>query len=228
MFDEINAQLEVLSKLCDKPAGTIRITATDYAIDRLLWPKLSKVLSDYPDVKVELVTDYGLADIVAERFDAGVRLGDQIAHNMISVRIGPDICFAVIGARSYFEKHPPPVVPQDPLNHTCVNLRLPTHGGIYAWEFERDLQEMRVRVEGQLAFNNSYHVLQAAEAGFGLAYLPEELVEQQIADGRLVRVLQDWCPVWSGYPLYYPSCRQAYPAFAVMLNALRYREPDWA
>ena len=222
-FEEIEAELEALSELREKPAGTIRITATDYAINGILWPRLAKFLPEYPDIKVELITDYGLSDIVAQRYDAGVRFGEQVAKDMISVRIGPDVRFAVVGAKSYFAKHPPPETPQDLVDHTCINLRLPTHGGLYAWEFERDGHELKVRVEGQLVFSSIFHVLEAAVAGFGLAHLPEELAQPYLAKGRLQRVLEDWCPSWSGYHLYYPSRRQSSPAFALLVNALRYR-----
>ncbi|MCW2239842.1 LysR family transcriptional regulator [Azospirillum canadense] len=222
-FDEIEAELEALSEFREKPAGTIRITATDYAIDGLLWPKLQRLLPEYPDIKVELINDYGLSDIVAERYDAGVRLGEQVAKDMISVRIGPDVRFAVVGAPSYFAKRPPPETLQDLLGHACVTLRLPTHGGIYAWEFEKDGHELRVRVDGQLVFNSIFHILNAALAGFGLAHLPEDLAQPHIEAGHLQRVLDDWCPSWSGYHLYYPSRRQSSPAFALLVDALRYR-----
>jgi|SRR6516165_4668405 DNA-binding transcriptional LysR family regulator len=222
-FDEIDAELVALSELREKPAGTIRITATDYAIDTLIWPKLVKFLPKYPDIKVELIGDYGLSDIVAERYDAGVRLGEQVAKDMISVRIGPDVRFAVVGAKSYFAKHSPPTTPQDLVGHTCINLRLPTYGGLYAWEFAKDGREMKVRVEGQLIFNSIFHILNAAVAGFGLAHLPEDLAEPYLAKGRLQRVLEDWCPPWPGYHLYYPSRRQSSPAFALLVDALRYR-----
>jgi DNA-binding transcriptional LysR family regulator len=222
-FEEIEAELEALSELRDKPAGTIRITAGDHAIESALWPKLVKFLPKYPDIKVEIVIDYGLTDIVAERYDAGVRWGEQVAKDMIAVRIGPDIRFAVVGARSYFAKRQPPKAPQDLIGHNCINLRLPTYGGLYAWEFERDGRELKVRVEGQLAFNGIFQVLNAALAGFGLAYVPEDLAHPYLAKGRLKRVLDEWCPPWSGYHLYYPSRRQSSAAFALLVDALRYR-----
>jgi DNA-binding transcriptional LysR family regulator len=222
-LDEIAAEIEALSEFREKPAGTIRITATDYAIEQILWPKLERFLPDYPDIKVELSNDYGLTDIAAQAYDAGVRLGEQVAKDMISVRIGPDIRFAVIGAKSYFEKHAKPQTPEDLVNHTCINLRLPTHGGLYAWEFEKDDHELRVRVEGQLVFNSIFQVVNAAVAGFGLAHVPEDLAQPHLADGRLVRVLEDWCPVWPGYHLYYPSRRQSSPAFALLVDVLRHR-----
>ncbi|AWK89134.1 LysR family transcriptional regulator [Azospirillum thermophilum] len=223
-FDEIQGELEGLSEFREKPAGTIRITATDYAITHLLWPKLSRVLPDYPDIKVELVNDYGLSDIVAERYDAGVRFGEQVAKDMISVRIGPDVRFAVVGAPSYFAKHPPPAVPQNLIEHRCITLRLPTHGGIYAWELGKDQHELRVRVDGQLVFNSIFHILDAAVDGFGLAHVPEELAQPYIREGRLRQVLEDWCPTWSGLHLYYPSRRQSSPAFALLVDALRHRD----
>jgi DNA-binding transcriptional LysR family regulator len=222
-LDEIEAEIESLSELREKPAGTIRITAGDHAIESILWPKLEKFLPKYPDIKVELNVEYGLTDIAAERYDAGVRLGEQVAKDMISVRIGPDTRFAVVGAKSYFAKHAPPEVPQDLVGHACINLRLPTYGGLYAWEFEKDGQELRVRVDGQLVFNSIFHVLNAAVAGFGLAHVPEDLAQPYLAKGRLKRVLEDWCPAWSGYHLYYPSRRQSSPAFALLVDALRHR-----
>jgi DNA-binding transcriptional LysR family regulator len=179
-------------------AATIRITASEYAAELILWPALAKLLPEYPDIKVEIVVDYGLTDIVAERYDAGVRLGEQVAKDMIAVRIGPDMRMAVVGAPSYFARRKPPQAPQDLTAHDCINLRLPTYGGLYAWEFEKDGRELKVRVEGQFVFNNVALRLNAALAGFGLAYLPEGQVQAPIAEGRLVRVLADWCPPFSG------------------------------
>jgi DNA-binding transcriptional LysR family regulator len=223
-FEEIEAEIEALNELREKPVGTIRISATDYAIETILWPKLTKFLRRYPDVQVELITDYGLTDIVAERYDAGVRIGEQVAKDMIAVRIGPDIRLAVVGAPSYFEGRPEPQAPQDLVGHNCINLRLPTHGGLYAWEFEKDSRELRVHVEGQLVFNGTFQMLNAAVAGFGLAYVPEDVAQPYLAKGRVKRVLADWCPPYSGYHLYYPSRRQARPAFSRLVDALRYRE----
>jgi DNA-binding transcriptional LysR family regulator len=214
-----------LSELREKPAGTIRITATDYAADTILWPKLTKLLRQYPDIKVEIIIDYGLTDIVGERFDAGVRSGEQVAKDMIAVRIGPDMRSAVIGAPSYFKGRPEPQRPQELIGHNCINLRLPTHGGLYAWEFEKDGRELRVHVEGQLVFNGTFQMLNAALAGFGLAYVPEDVAQPHLAKGRLRRVLEDWCPPYSGYHLYYPSRRQPTPAFTLLVDALRYRGP---
>ena len=222
-LDEIDAELAALSELRDKPAGTIRITAHDHAVRSVLWPALARLLPDYPDIKVEIVIDYGLTDIVAERYDAGVRSGEMVAKDMIAVRIGPDMRSAVVGTPSYFAQRPRPKTPQDLTIHTCINLRLPTHGGLYAWEFEKGGRELRVRVEGQLVFNGTAPMLDAALAGFGLAYVPEDTVQAHLADGLLIRVLADWCPPYPGYHLYYPSRRQPTPAFALLVNALRYR-----
>jgi len=222
-FDEIEGELAALSELREKPAGTIRITATENAADSLLVPKLAPLLREYPDIKVEIMIDYGLTDIVAERFDAGVRSGEQVAKDMIAVRIGPDMRMAVVGAPSYFRKRPAPKTPQDLIGHNCINLRLPTRGGLYAWEFEKNGRELRVRVEGQLVFNGATHMLNAALAGLGLAYVPESMTQGHVAKGRLKRVLEDWCAPYSGYHLFYPSRRQSTPAFALLVDALRYR-----
>ena len=222
-FEEIEAELEALSELREKPAGTIRITTTDYAADTILVPKLAKLLREYPDIKVEITVDYGLTDIVAQRYDAGVRLGEQVAKDMIAVRIAPDMRMAVVGAPSYFAKRSPPKEPRDLTDHNCINLRLPTYGGLYAWEFEKGGHELKVRVEGQLVFNGTAQMLNAALAGFGLAYLPEDLAQPHFAKGRLKRVLEDWCPPFSGCHLYYPSRRQSSAAFSLLVDALRYR-----
>ena len=222
-FDEIAAELAALSELRDKPAGNIRITAGEHAAETVLWPALARLLADYPDIRVELSIDNGLTDIVAERYDAGVRLGEQVAKDMVAVRIGPDLRMAVVGAPSYFARRPRPRTPQDLTAHDCVNLRLPTLGGLYAWEFEKGRRELKVRVEGQLVCNNIALRLNAALAGFGLAYLPEDQVTGPLADGRLIRVLADWCPPFPGYHLYYASRRQPTPAFALLVDALRYR-----
>jgi DNA-binding transcriptional LysR family regulator len=222
-LEEIEAELDTLSDFREKPAGTIRITAGDHATETLLWPKLAKLLADYPDIKVEIALDYNLTDIVAQRYDAGVRLGEQVAKDMIAVRIGPDLRFAVVGAPSYLASRPTPETPQDLVGHSCINLRLPTRGGLWAWEFERDGREINVRVDGQLVFNGIYPVLNAALDGFGLAYVPEDIAQPHLASGRLERVLEDWSPPWSGYHLYYPSRRQPSAAFTLLLDALRYR-----
>ena len=222
-IEEIEGELAALSDLREKPSGTIRITATEYATDAVLLPKLAKLLRKNPDIKIEIVSDYGLADIVAQRFDAGVRDGEQVAKDMIAVRIGPDARMAVVGASSYFKNQPVPRKPQDLVEHNCINLRLPTHGGLYAWEFEKGSRELKVRVEGQLLFSTTTQMFHAALAGFGLAYLPEGLVQPHINKGRLTRVLEDWCPPYPGYHLYYPSRRQPSAAFALLVEALRYR-----
>lgn len=221
-FEEIEAELDALSDLRERPAGTIRITVGDHPYKSVLWPKLAKLLRDYPEIKVEIVIDNGLTDIVAERFDAGVRLGEQVAKDMIAVRIGPDVRFAVVGAKSYFAKRPAPMTPQELTGHTCINQRFPTHGGLWAWDFERDGREVKVRVEGQIVLNNIFEILDAALGGFGLAYVPEDLAEAHLKSGRLKRVLDDWCPPWSGYHLYYPSRRQTSPAFTLLVDTLRY------
>ena len=222
-FEEIEAELAALSELREKPAGTIRITAMEYATDAILMPKLAKLLREYPDIKIEIIIDYGLTDIITERYDAGVRSGEQVAKDMIAVRIGPDMRMAVVGAPSYFKTRPEPKKPQDLIAHNCINLRLPTHGNVYTWEFERGSRELRVRVDGQLTFNGTGQLLNAALLGHGLAYVPEGIVQTHIDKGRLKRVLADWCQPYSGYHLFYPSRRQSSAAFSLVVDALRYR-----
>ena len=222
-FDEINAEVSAVRELRDKPAGTIRITATEYAADAILLPKLAKLLPQYPDIKVEIVVDYGLSNIVSEGYDAGVRSGEQVAKDMIAVRIGPDLRMAVVGTSSYFRKRPEPRKPQDLISHNCINLRLPSHGGLYAWEFERGDRELKVRVDGQMTCNGAIQMLNASLAGHGLAYIPEEMANPYIAKGRLKRVLADWCQPYSGYHLFYPSRRQSSAAFSLVVDALRHR-----
>lgn len=222
-FEEIEAELKALGEFREKPAGTIRITATEYAADAILLPKLAKLLREYPDIKVEITVDYGLTDIVAQRYDAGVRSGEQVAKDMIAVRIGPDMRMAVVGAPPYFAARAEPKTPQELIDHNCINLRLPTHGGLYAWEFEKDGRELKVRVEGQFTYNTTAQMLNAALAGVGLAYVPEGLAQPHLAKRRLRRVLEDWCLPYSGYHLYYPSRRQPSAAFALLVDALRYR-----
>lgn len=222
-FEEIEAAVEALGDLRGKPAGTIRITAGEHPAVAVLWPALEKILPQYPDINVEVVVDYGLTDIVSERYDAGVRLGEQIAKDMIAVRISPDMRQAVVGAPSYFADHPKPRTPHELTAHRCINLRLPTYGNVYAWEFAKAGREIKVHVEGPLVFNNIALRLSAVLAGFGLACLPEDQVSESIAAGRLIRVLADWCPAYSGYHLYYPSRRQPTAAFSVLVDALRYR-----
>lgn len=221
-LEEIEAELEALAELREKPAGTIRITTTEHAADAILLPKLTKLLREYSDIKVEIVIDYGLTDIVAQRLDAGVRSGEQVAKDMIAVRIAPDMRWAVVGTQLYFKNQSEPKKPQDLVGHNCINLRLPTHG-LYAWEFEKGGRELKVRVEGQLVFNGTAQILNAALAGLGLAYLPEAMVQPYLARGRLKRVLAHWCPPYPGYHLWYPSRRQSSAAFALLVDALRYR-----
>src|ERR1700722_9821319 len=223
-LEEVNAELKSLSDLGNKPSGTIRITSMDDATDRILWPKVMPLLRYYPDIKVEIITDYGLTDIVAQRSDAGVRAGEQVAKGMIAVRIGPDMRMAVVGAPSYFKTRPEPNNPQALVHHNCINLRLPTHGGLYAWEFEKGNREMRVRVDGQVTFNGTPQILSAALSGFGLAYVPEDVAAPHLARKRLKRVLEDWCQPYSGYHLYYPSRRQPSAAFSLLVDTLRYRD----
>lgn len=223
-FDEIDAELSALTALRATPAGTVRVTTGEQAAQTILWPALAKLLPRYPDIKIELVVDYGLTDIVAERYDAGVRLGEQVARDMIAVRIGPEMRMAVVGTPAYFAARGRPKQPQDLTEHNCINLRLPTYGGIYAWEFEKRGRVVNVRVDGQLVFNTGLLRMNAVLAGLGLAYIPEDLVNREIAGGRLVRVLADWCAPFAGYHLYYPSRRQPTPAFAVLVEALRYRK----
>lgn len=221
-FDEVESELAALNELHQRPAGTIRISAGEHPAITILWPKLSKVLARYPEVKLEINIENGLIDIAAERFDAGVRLGEQVAKDMVSVRIGPDVRFAVVGTKSYFAQHATPKTPQDLLAHSCINLRLPTRGGLWAWEFERNGRELKVRVNGQLTFSNIFQVRDAALEGFGLAYVPEDLARPYLSKGQLIWVLQEWSAPWSGYHLYYPSRRQSSPAFALILDALRH------
>jgi len=221
-LDEIDSELAALSELRDKPSGTVRITAGEHAADTVLWPALKKIVPAYPDVQIEVIVDYGLTDIVAERYDAGVRLGEQVAKDMIAVRIGPDMRMAVVAAPSYFAAHPRPKTPQDLTEHACIGLRMPTHGGLFAWEFEKRGREVKVRVDGPLVFNNFKLRLESALAGLGITYMPADRAQEFVARGELVSVLEDWCAPFSGYHLYYPSRRQPTPAFAVLVDALRY------
>ena len=222
-FAEIEVELAAIRDLREKPAGTIRMTATEYATDAILLPKLAKLLPAYPDIKVEITIDYGLTDIVAQRYDAGVRSGEQVAKDMIAVRIGPDMRMAVVGAPTYFKARGEPKKPQDLIDHNCIGLRLPTHGGLYAWEFEKSGRDLRVRIDGQLTCNTTAQMLSGALAGLGLAYVPEGFAQPHLAKGRLKRVLADWCLPYSGYHLYYPSRRQPSAAFALLVEALRHR-----
>ncbi|MDN5925601.1 MAG: LysR family transcriptional regulator [Hyphomicrobiales bacterium] len=222
-FEEIHAELSALSELRDKPAGTVRITAGEHPVFTILQPALKRFLLDYPDINVEITVDYGLTDIVAEGFDAGVRMGEQVAKDMIAVRIGPDMRMAVVASPAYFERNPPPETPQDLTAHKCITIRFPTHGGLFHWGLEKDGHEVKVRTEGQLVFNSLPMRLQSALDGLGVAYMPEDQALPHIEAGRLVRVLEDWCPYFPGYHLYYPSRRQNSPALAMLVNTLRYR-----
>lgn len=222
-FDEIEAGVTALGELRDKPAGTVRITTTDYAANLLLWPRLAKVMPDYPDLKVEMIIDYGLSDIVADRFDIGVRYGDQVAKDMIAVRIAPDIKMAIVGSPSYFEQRAAPEAPQDLLAHNCITLRLPTSGGIYAWELKKGKRALQVRVDGQMTFNGVYQMIDAALDGAGLAFVQEDMVRDHIAAGRLKSVMQDWCPTFPGMHIYYANRRAPSRALSVVIDALRLR-----
>ncbi len=222
-LDSIGAELTALGDLRETPAGTIRITTGEHAADTILWPALERLLPAYPDIHVELSIDSGLTDIVTERFDAGVRLGEALAKDMIAVRIGPELRMAAVGSPTYFATRPVPRIPQDLADHRCLNLRQLSSGGLYAWELEKDGRELRVRVEGQLAFNSTPMIVRAAAAGFGIGFVMEDQAAGHLADGRLIRVLEDWCPPFPGYHLYYPSRRQPSAAFALLVDALRYR-----
>jgi DNA-binding transcriptional LysR family regulator len=222
-FEEIEHALAALSEMRERPAGTIRITAGEHAARTVLQPGLARLLPDYPDIRVEIIVDYGLIDIVSEGFDAGVRLGEQVAKDMVALRIGPDVRMAVVGAPAYFERHQRPLAPQQLTDHNCINMRLPTYGGLFPWEFEKDGHELKVRVDGQLVFNTIRQRLDSALQGLGLAYMPEDIAAPFIASGDLIGVLADWCPPFSGYHLYYPSSRHASPAFALLVETLRFR-----
>lgn len=224
-LDEIDAALQSTVSERGKPAGIVRITAGEHSAATVLWPRLRPLLARHPDIKVEISVDASLIDIVAQRFDAGVRLGEQVARDMIAVRIGPDWRFAIVGAPAYFASHPKPTTPQDLVGHSCINLRLQTYGGLYAWEFEKAGKKLNVRVDGQLVFNTTRQILQAAIDGFGLACIPEDAAAPYLKSGELKRVLRDWSPLWTGYHLYYPSRRQTSPAFALVVDALRWRPP---
>lgn len=222
-FEEIEMELGALSELKDKPSGTIRITAGEHPAISVLAPAIRKLAIEYPDINVEVIVDYGLTDIVSERYDAGIRLGEQVAKDMIAVKVSGDMRMAVVGSPEYFQRHGRPETPQDLTRHNCINMRLPTHGGIYPWEFERDGREIRVRVDGQLVFNNLAMRIDAVLSGLGLAYLPEDQAAAYLATGRLERVLEHWCEPFPGYHLYYPNRRHASPAFAVFVDAVRFR-----
>ncbi|HCF6140402.1 TPA: LysR family transcriptional regulator [Pseudomonas aeruginosa] len=224
-FDEIEAELDELSVLRDKPSGTVRITCGDHIQRTLLLPRLTPLLLEYPDIKVEFDINYGFRDIVADRFDAGVRLGDTIDKDMIAVPIGPPVRMAVVAAPAYFAAHPKPRNPRDLVDHNCINMRMQSGGGLYAWDFQRKDRHVNVRVDGQLIFNTSPNIVDAALAGLGIAWLPEEEFAPHIEEGRLLRVLENWCPPFPGYYLYYPNRRQPSPAFSLVVDALRYTRP---
>jgi DNA-binding transcriptional LysR family regulator len=223
-FEDIQAELDALGALRDTPRGTVRITAGLHATESILWPKLQPLLRKYPELKLEITVVYGLANIVADRYDAGVRLGEQVAKDMIAARIGPDFRFVVVAAPSYFANHPEPRVPADLTQHDCINLRLPTYGGLYSWEFERGGRELNVRVDGQLTFNNSRQILEATLAGFGLAYLPEDTAAPHLERRRLVQVLDAWCAPFPGYHIYFPSRLKSSSALALVVEALRHKK----
>lgn len=218
---EIEQELTTLRSARNKPAGSVRIVAGEHAMDAVLWPVLKAFMVQYPEINVEVTVDNGLTDIVDGRFDAGVRLGEQVAKDMIAVRIAPDMRMAVVGSRDYLARFGVPQTPEQLAEHRCINMRLPTRGGVYAWEFARDGREIRVRVEGQLTLNSLPQRIDAAENGLGLAYVPEDTILDALADGRLVRVLDAWCPAFEGYHLYYPSRRQHTTAFTLLMEALR-------
>lgn len=224
-FDEIEAELDVLTDLRDKPAGTVRITCGDHILRTTLLPKLTPLLLEYPDINVEFDVNYGFRDIVTDRFDAGVRLGDTIDKDMIAVPIGPELRMAVAASPGYLATHPKPKNPRDLIKHTCINQRMQTSGGLYIWDFQRRGRPVNVRVSGQLIFNTSPNIVDAAVAGLGVAWLPEDEFAPHIEEGRLVRVLEEWCPPFPGYYLYYPSRRQPSPAFSLVLKALRFEAP---
>lgn len=225
-FDDIEAELSAVAEFRDKAAGSIRITSTDYATRTILLPRLAPVMRDYPEIRIEIINDYGMADIVAQRYDIGVRLGDQVAKDMIAARIGPDLQMVIVGAPLYLAGRQTPVTPPDLMKHNCINLRLPTHDAFYAWELEKDGRATQVRVEGQFAFNGSYEILDAALAGMGLAYLPSDLAAAHVESGRLRRVMEDWYPSTPGLHVYYASRRQTSRAMRLVIDALRYRQPE--
>lgn len=220
---EIEAEMAAIMEYRDRPAGRIRITLSDHALNSVVWPKLRDVLSEYPDIKVEFSVDSGFRNIVDSGFDAGIRLGESVEQDMVAVRIGPDWRLVAVASPGYLAEHGVPLHPKDLVNHRCINIRQVTAGGLYAWEFEKGAEELRVRVEGQLTFNGSYEMVEAAVQGYGIAYVPENIVTDQIASGALEVVLDDWSQPFAGYYIYYPSRRQDLPAFRVVVEALKYR-----
>jgi DNA-binding transcriptional LysR family regulator len=223
LVEGMETELASVGELRDKPAGTVRITATDYAANTVLWPRLTPVLREFPDIKVEINTDYRLTDIAAERFDIGVRLGSEVARGMIAVRLTPDMRMSIVGSPSYLRKRATPQTPHELTLHDCINLRLPTYGGLLPWELHKGRKQIQVRVEGQLTFNGTYQILAATLDGFGLGYIPEDLAKPHVEAGRLKWVLEDWFPTFPGYHVYYPSRRQSSKALAVVIDALRHR-----
>jgi DNA-binding transcriptional LysR family regulator len=221
---EVEAEIAALMAYRDKPAGTIRLTLSDHGLESVVWPKLRPVLGAYPDIKLEFSIDNGLRNIVEDGFDAGVRLGESVEKDMVAVRIGPDWRLVAVASPSYLATHPRPVHPHDLIGHDCINMRQARAGGLYAWEFEKDGQELRVRVDGQLTFNASYAMVDAVVNGYGIAYLPEDLVDRHIAAGDLVVLLDEWSPRFPGYYIYYPSRRQSLPAFKIIVDALRHTD----
>lgn len=221
-FDDIEAELDALTELRDKPAGSVRITSGDHVLRTVLLPRLLPLMHQYPDVNIEFDINYGLRDIVADRFDAGVRLGESIDKDMVALPIGPKLRMAAVASPAYFSQHPMPKVPADLTQHNCINIRFPTTGGLYVWEFERKGRQVNVRVQGQAVFNSSPHMVLAALDGLGITFLPEEEFSPYLENGQLVRVLQDWCPPFPGYHLYYPSRKQHSPAFTLVIEALRW------
>lgn len=222
-FDEIDAELAAVQEQRDKPSGSVRITTAEHAANSVLWPKLAPLMRDYPDLRIEICIDYTLADIVAQRYDAGVRLGDQVAKDMIAVRIGPDLRIAVVGTPGYFASRPAPLTPHALAAHNCINLRLATHGELLPWDFDKDGKTLKFRVTGQWTFNSGAPIVRAALAGHGLAFVPEDMVLEHLAAGRLIRVLDDWCQPYPGYHLYYPNRRRASRALTLVVDALRHR-----
>lgn len=219
----IESELSALNLLRDIPAGTIRLTASEHAAYTVIYPVLARLAADYPEIKIEVNVDNMLADLVAGRFDAGIRLGEHVERDMVAVRIAPDMRMAIVGTPAYFERHPRPETPQDLTQHECIGIRLPTHGGLLPWEFDKDGRSVTVRVEGQLIFNTMSLALRAVLDGLGLGYCLDDMAAEAIADGRLIRVLEDWCEPFPGYHIYYPSRRQLSPALRLLIDALRFR-----
>lgn len=220
---DLESELEIITRLNGMPAGNIRLSAGEHAAKSILWPKLKKFLVEYPEINVELIVDNAFTDIVGGRFDAGVRLGESLQQDMVAMKISPDLRMIVVGSAEYLRQSPPPIIPQDLQHHKCINLSLPTLGSAYSWEFEKDGTALKIKVSGQLTFNHLEERIDAAECGFGLTCIPEDAVKQQLASGKLIQVLDDWCPQFSGYHLYYPSRKQHTRAFSLLLDALRYR-----